>query len=220
MKQLFLSVTVLISCVALLLSCSGSQETNGSNTSAANLPSNTNLATPTPEPQPRVPFEILAQRLNLPKPEDFPVSKRDELNGTPIPPKPIGKRANTYKTVITEAAKAGPNFAGHYTVVTWGAGLGNFSIAIVDARDGRVLFMPFDGVGNAGYGLNFEGRDEMNPAFRIDSKLLVFSGCPGKEYGGCTDWNKEGVYIYSFVNERFKLLKFVKREDFEAALKP
>ncbi|CAN5453084.1 hypothetical protein BH10ACI2_BH10ACI2_14720 [soil metagenome] len=187
--------------------------------SVNDLPLNKDQAQPTPEKEPTVPFEVLASRLNLPKPDDFPVAKRDMFAGTPAAPKLVGKRSQTYKTVISEGAKAGPNFAGHYSVVTWGAGMGNFSIAIVDATDGRILFMPFDGVGHAGYGLNFEGRDEMNPAFRIDSKLLVFSGCPGKEYEGCTDWDKEGVYIYKFENERFKLLKFVKREDFEAALK-
>ncbi len=220
MRLQFLFVFILISGGVFLLYGCGSHETVGVNANAVDSQLNKDLTTPTPEPEPTVSFDVLAKRLDLPKPEDFPVSKQDKFNGTPIPPKLLGKRANTYKTVITEGAKAGPNFAGHYTVVTWGAGLGNFSIAIVDARDGRVLFMPFDGVGHAGYGLNFEGRDEMNPAFRIDSKLLAFSGCPGKEYEGCTDWDKEGVYIYSFVNERFKLLKFVKRQDFEAALKP
>lgn len=184
---------------------------------------NQSLVSPSPTPtlngEDIVSFDVLADRLKLPKPEDYPVSEREVFEGTPVSVKVVGKRVATYKTVISEGAKRGPNFAGHYTVVTWGAGMGNFSIAVVDARDGRVFFMPFDGVGHAGYGFNFETGAETNPAFRIDSKLIAFSGCPGKEYTGCTDWDKEGFYLYSFENERFTLRKFVKRLDFEAALK-
>ena len=176
-------------------------------------------ATPPPEKEETVPFDVVAERLKLPKPADFPVPKREMFIGTPAAAKIVGKRAATYKTVISEGAKRGPNFAGHYTVVTWGAGMGNFSLAVVDARDGHIIFMPFDGVGHAGYGLNFETGEETNPAYRVDSKLIAFSGCPSKEYTGCTDWDKEGFYLYSFENERFKLRKFVKQSDFEAALK-
>jgi hypothetical protein len=204
---------------ACLLSCSLREPGDAVNLSATNQPTRSVSPTPAPEPETTVSLEVLARRLKLPKPEEYPTAKVERFTGTPAAAKITGKRAKIYRTVISEGAKAGPNFAGHYTVVTWGAGLGCFSIAIVDARDGRVLFMPFDGVGHARYGLNFDGRDEMNPAFRIDSKLIVFSGCPGKEYEGCTDWDKEGVYIYSFEKENFKLLRFVKRADFEAALK-
>ena len=204
---------------ACLISCNLRKQEDDVNLSAINHPTDIVSPTAMPEPKSIVSFEVLANRLKLPKPEDYPVAKLEKFNGSPAEAKIIGKRARTYRTVITEGAKVGPNFAGHYSVVTWGAGMGNFSIAIVDSKDGRVLFMPFDSVGHAGYGLNFDGRDEMNPAFRTDSKLIVFSGCPGKEYEGCTDWDKEGVYIYTFEKERFKLLRFIKRADFDAALK-
>ena len=172
--------------------------------------------TETEEP---VSFDLLADRLNLPRPEDFPVPEQDIFKGTPAPAKIIQQRARTYRSVISDGAAKGPNFAGHYTVVTWGAGMGSFSVAVVDARDGRVLFMPFESIGRAGYGLNFDGEDEMNPAFRVDSKLFAFSGCPGKEYDGCSDWDKLGFYVYKVENERFTLLRFVKQEEFENALK-
>jgi hypothetical protein len=48
--------------------------------------------------------------------------------------------------------------------------------------------------------------------------LIALSGCPGKEYAGCTDWDKEGIYLYSFENEQFILRKFVKHSDFEAVV--
>src|SRR5437763_667802 len=39
-------------------------------------------------------------------------------------------------------ASKGPNFAGHYTAVTWGWGTECQTLAIVDARTGRVYFAP------------------------------------------------------------------------------
>jgi hypothetical protein len=76
-------------------------------------------ATPPPEPD-----DIKA--LHLPASEDYPAAKSDMFQGTPAVPVLQGKRARMYKTVITDGVKEGPDFAGRYTVVTWGAGLGNF----------------------------------------------------------------------------------------------
>ena len=45
-----------------------------------------------------------------------------------------------FRTRIREGAKQGPNFAGHYTIVFWGCGTGCVSLAIVDARTGKVFF--------------------------------------------------------------------------------
>ena len=121
---------------------------------------------------------------------------------------------------LREGSERKPNFAGHYTIVTWGAGLGNFSIAVVDAQTGKIYFAPFESVSRAGFGFSsVEGKPEENPAFRLDSKLFAFTGCPGKEYEGCTDWDKDGFYLYSFNNGRFKKERFVKREVMENALK-
>ncbi|MDQ3951321.1 MAG: hypothetical protein M3282_13390 [Gemmatimonadota bacterium] len=43
-----------------------------------------------------------------------------------------------YRTKLREGAAAGPNFAGHYTVVLWGCGTGCQVVAVVDARTGRL----------------------------------------------------------------------------------
>jgi hypothetical protein len=43
-----------------------------------------------------------------------------------------------YRTRVREGAAAGPNFAGHYTVVLWGCGTGCRVVAVVDARTGRL----------------------------------------------------------------------------------
>src|ERR1700694_5182515 len=57
----------------------------------------------------------------------------------------ISPDARSYRTRLREGAAKGPNFAGHFTIVTWGCGSDCYDIAIVDARTGRVWFAPFTG---------------------------------------------------------------------------
>ena len=59
-------------------------------------------------------------------------------NGRPAPVNLNSPEARRFRTVLTNGARRGPNFAGHYTVVTWGCGTSCQSMAIVDARTGRV----------------------------------------------------------------------------------
>ena len=46
--------------------------------------------------------------------------------------------ARRSRTVLTEAAASGPDFAGHFTVVTWGCGTSCQTVAIIDETTGRV----------------------------------------------------------------------------------
>jgi hypothetical protein len=84
-------------------------------------------------------------------------------------------------------------------------------MVVVDAKTGKLFYPPFESVSLAAYGLPIEGADG-NPAYKLESRLFAFTGCPGKEYEGCPDWSKEGLYIYDFNNGRFKLVRFVKKE--------
>jgi hypothetical protein len=140
----------------------------------------------------------------LPRSEDYPVPKSERYRGKPAPVALSSRRARLYRTVLRDGAKKGPNFAGHYTIVTWGAGLATFSMAVVDAKSGRVYFPPFDEVGASSYGLPYLDKGD-NPAWRIDSKLFAFVGMP--------DWDKnkgEGMYLYTFDRGRFRLIRFIK----------
>lgn len=47
--------------------------------------------------------------------------------------------AKMFQTKIREAAQQGPNFAGHYTVATWGCGSGCQQHAVVDAQSGDII---------------------------------------------------------------------------------
>lgn len=47
--------------------------------------------------------------------------------------------AALFRTTITEQAKEGPNFAGHYTLATWGAGMERQGYAVIDAKTGEII---------------------------------------------------------------------------------
>lgn len=150
-------------------------------------------------------LQASAQR-KQPLPEDYPVSKSDVYKGKPVRPLLGSKRARMYRTVLRQGAKEGPNFAGRYTLVTWGAGLGVFSMAIVDAKSGNVYFPPFRTIGNTAYGMPFLDTGD-NPAWRINSKLFAFVGRPDVHDKGM------GLYVYSFDRPRFRLLYFEKEDE-------
>lgn len=82
-------------------------------------------------------------------------------------------RARRFRTVLSRGAAEGPNFAGHYTVVSWGCGTMCQEFMIVDARTGRV----------------FDGRTTaLGIEYQLESDLLVINPperaaetpCPGQ----------------------------------------
>lgn len=139
---------------------------------------------------------------NAPKPGSYPV--HEKFKGKPAKVVLDNKRARLYRTVIREGAKQGPNFAGHYTGVAWGCGLGAFSMAVVDAKTGKVYFPPFECVDGAGFGLPFV--DALGPIFRKDSRMIVFYGCTG-------DCDRKGVFFYVFEKGKFRLVHFARDKD-------
>ena len=66
--------------------------------------------------------------------------------------------ARTFRTRLREAPAQGPNFAGHMIVATWGCGTSCQTVALIDARNGRVYFGPTASLG---------------VKHRLDSRLLV-----------------------------------------------
>jgi hypothetical protein len=94
---------------------------------------------------------------NLPSFEDFPVSEKFE--GQPAPVNfSTDPDALRFVTAITEGAEKGPNFAGHYTVISWGCGTECESGVIVDAQTGAI---------------SSSFVTELGSEFRIDSNLFI-----------------------------------------------
>jgi hypothetical protein len=138
--------------------------------------------------------------------EDYAV--KDLFKGKPKAPILSSNAASNllnYATVIDEAVRKGPNFAGHYTVVEWGCGSGCVMFFIADAVNGRVW------AGPVGSPLSFplpageKGRNYQGLVYQRQSRLLIVDGCPRprphEENRGC------GTYYYEFKAGKSKLIR-------------
>jgi len=100
------------------------------------------------------------KKVRPPQMSDFPVTKIYKgrpsavaQNSSPI--------AREYKTRIKEAAKGGPDFAGHYSVAEWGCGSNCQAFAFIDSQTGKV----FDPGGREGADRGF--------SFTLNSTLFI-----------------------------------------------
>jgi hypothetical protein len=76
----------------------------------------------------------------LPNFSQFPVPKEEMLNGKAASVDLSSyKGAKTYKTKLQEGEKEGPNFAGHYTIVSYGCGTQCQDNWLIDAKTGKIL---------------------------------------------------------------------------------
>ena len=97
------------------------------------------------------------------------------------------KLARTYRTRLREGAAKGPNFAGRFTLVSWGCGASCQEWAVVDARTGQVS--------------EWMIRTSVGAEFRADSRLLLVDtpklaaeAFGGKVPANCTDCGTPGAY--------------------------
>jgi hypothetical protein len=89
----------------------------------------------------------------------------------PAPLKLETAKAKQHITAIRKAVRRGPNFAGHYTVAGWGSGTEVAVYVIVDDSTGRVYEPPEISI-SVDLGLG-----DAEPAFRVDSSLMVLASC-------------------------------------------
>ena len=144
---------------------------------------------PHPSPKWEIPFS------------KYPAS--EVFQGRPVPPITSTGNARMFRTRLREAARKGPNFAGHYTIAEWGCGSGCLSFAIVDALTGQVHWPPFsaDIVGIPWLG-TATGREYQGIVYRLDSRLLIIDGCPDDKERGC------GTYYFEWTGNKLKRLRF------------
>jgi hypothetical protein len=135
----------------------------------------------------------------IPAFKDYPVTNIYRGKNAPLI---LTRDTRAFKTRLREALKGRPNFAGHYIVTSWGCGTGCQLGAVIDARTGRVYWFPF------AVGQNYETDADFKPVeFRLDSKLIIFSG-----FRVDREDEEAGARFYKFENGRFKFLKFIQRE--------
>ncbi|HKV41132.1 MAG TPA: hypothetical protein VJX67_18135 [Blastocatellia bacterium] len=136
-----------------------------------------------------------------PRFEDFPAGK--PFAGKPVALKLTTRNARKYRTVLREGAAAGPNFAGHYAIVTWGCGSSCVQFAVVDEITGDVYFPSFYVAASVGSDQDSEHLPEPLQ-FKLNSKLLVVTG-------NLNEAEKGGVYNYKWEGNR--LVPIVGRKD-------
>ena len=118
--------------------------------------------------------------------EDYPVAEiyKGEIAEVDFESYPA---AYEFRTRITEGAKEGPNFAGQYTVVTWGCGSSCGISAIVNSKTGKIVH----------FGL-YSFADII---YKLDSRLLiVYSGPPSSEEG------EPMIDYYELKDEKLELI--------------
>lgn len=120
----------------------------------------------------------------------------DVFKGTPVKPLIKSKGNLLFRTQLQKAASTGPNFAGHYTVASWGCGSdGCTTFSIIDAKTGEIL----DGVGTTVSRSCKQDWHEKTIIYKPDSSLFIING----------NLNDEdlGVFYYELKNKKLKLLK-------------
>ncbi|MGD1095259.1 MAG: hypothetical protein ABSB35_25115 [Bryobacteraceae bacterium] len=122
-----------------------------------------------------------------PRFEDYPVN--EIFNGAPAAPVVLSPEERRYRTVIRQGVtkgwgvegpdgkeRPGPNFAGHYFIITWGCGSPCLMAAVVDARNGGVYPPPFHH-GRAYFQVPWADSSTPPLDYRLDSRLLIANVC-------------------------------------------
>ncbi|MBI3935017.1 MAG: hypothetical protein HY316_10025 [Acidobacteria bacterium] len=173
--------------------------------------------------------------------EDYPAG--DIFRGTPAAPKIVEPWVRMYRIRIREGISKGsgvhhydepqvrldrieayprgnqyngPNFAGHYFVVTWGCGTGCLRMAVVDAITGKIYPPPLsvskqDPLVIPMFGMGWALFD-----FRVESRLFAMSTCTEK-----SAW-RYSCHISYFTMETtgFELVKRVELPEMSLAAEP
>ncbi|HVF45406.1 MAG TPA: hypothetical protein VM936_20435 [Pyrinomonadaceae bacterium] len=130
-----------------------------------------------------------------PRFEDYPV--REVYRGPVAAVRLDSRRARMFRTRLREDSRAGPNFAGRYTVVIWGCGTGCAQMGVVDSKTGRVHFPPVEYMDIP----DMEDAAARSQWFRLDSRMLRITRDYYDGAGGHT------AYYYLFDGNRFRLLR-------------
>jgi hypothetical protein len=120
--------------------------------------------------------------------DDFKVASEPPFNAAKV--KISGTKSLEYPTALREAAHGAPNFAGHYIFTQIGCGASCIMSAIIDARRGNVIWLPF----------TVRFRDVEEPIeFKPDSRLIKIRGSRNEK--------GSGTYFYEFDGHQFTLIK-------------
>lgn len=156
---------------------------------------------------------------DIPQFADYPVKEIFKGQTTePILNKPWAKR---YRTRIRDGVKndTGVNFAGHYSVITIGCGLGCAMMVIADVQTGKLyppplaaakdhpIELPSTAVTLDDEILSFGGYADVS--YQPDSRLLIIKTCPGPNRMA-NIYPFSGTSYFEIRDDGFYLLQRVK----------
>lgn len=141
--------------------------------------------------------------------KDFPAT--EAFNGKRVEPDVMhDPDTRQFRTMIRRGAATGPNFAGHYTIVTWGCGNACLSVAIVDANTGKVYnpkelgWVDFNNIDDE---VLAKPEDSLIK-YRKDSRLLIVIGGINEDskLRGISyfTWDKGALHRIRFVHKPYE----------------
>ncbi len=133
---------------------------------------------------------------------DYPAAQ--DFHGTPVAPDLSTPEARRFRTVLRSQAAQGPNCAGHFTLALWGCGSVCVTGAIIDARSGKVFFLPFavsDAVNVVADPDPYLGLQSIS--CQLDSELVVANGALNN------DPKEVGMYFYRWHGGKLSLIHSV-----------
>lgn len=117
--------------------------------------------------------------------EDYPATS---LTGRPGKVLLVDAKSRKYASMLRDASRRKPDFAGRYVLASWGCGASCTMSAAIDARSGAVTWLPFT--------VCCWGTDIAEPLeFRPNSRLLIVHGS--------RDEQGSGVHYYTFDGRQF-----------------
>jgi hypothetical protein len=132
---------------------------------------------------------------SAPKFEDFPAKI---YQGKIAPVKIVSPKDREFKSRLKELSGQKPNFAGHYTLASWGCGASCVMTVAIDAETGRATWLPFT--------VCCWDADVDEPVkFKRDSRLVMIQGSRNEKGGG--------VYYYTLDNGVFSLVKAIEKSN-------
>ncbi len=123
---------------------------------------------------------VLRAQVARPRFEDFPVTS--EWNGPNAPIKLISSSERMFRTLLGEASRKPPDFAGHYRFALWGCGSACAAGALIDLQTGIVFRPPRSGKQSGWDTWIFCGGFVDGPyvEYRVRSKLVLVR-CQGND---------------------------------------
>ena len=128
-----------------------------------------------------------------PRFEDFPANS---YRGKIVPVRIVSAKDRQFKSRLRELSGQKPNFAGHYTLATWGCGASCVTTVAIDAESGRTVWLPFT--------VCCWDVDIDEPIkFKRDSRLVEIHGSRNESGGG--------TYYYALNDGGFALVKAIEK---------